>query len=157
MEIRELSINDIDSIIDIEKDIYLEAWNQKQYIEEVKTNKFAHYFVLIDNLKIIGYYGVWIVNDYATITKVSIHKDYQGNGLSKILMTHLINYCIDNKCDVIDLEVRVSNIKAINLYTSFGFENVNLRKNYYSNHEDALLMVRKLKESGDYERIHISA
>jgi ribosomal-protein-alanine N-acetyltransferase len=39
------------------------------------------------------------------------------------------------------LEVRVSNLKAINFYEKFGFSKDAIRNNYYTdNSEDALLM-----------------
>ena len=45
----------------------------------------------------------------------------------------------------VNLEVRVSNVKAIALYQKFGFKNVAVRKRYYSNGEDAYLMIKKLE------------
>ena len=38
------------------------------------------------------------------------------------------------------LEVRVSNLAAINLYQQMGFAEVGRRKRYYENGEDALMM-----------------
>ena len=43
---------------------------------------------------------------------------------------------------VMTLEVRVSNTNAINFYTKRGFNKALIRKGYYSNGEDAILMVR---------------
>ncbi len=46
----------------------------------------------------------------------------------------------------INLEVRISNQKAINLYKKYGFKIVTIRKNYYQdNHEDAYLMIKKME------------
>ena len=45
----------------------------------------------------------------------------------------------------VNLEVRVSNVKAIALYQKFGFKNVSVRKRYYSNGEDAYLMIKELE------------
>lgn len=45
----------------------------------------------------------------------------------------------------VNLEVRVSNVKAIALYQKFGFKNVAVRKRYYSNGEDAYLMIKELE------------
>ena len=51
------------------------------------------------------------------------------------------NYIIKN----VNLEVRVSNVKAIALYQKFGFKNVAVRKDTYSNGEDAYLMIKELE------------
>ena len=46
----------------------------------------------------------------------------------------------------INLEVRISNQKAIKLYEKCGFKIVAIRKNYYQdNHEDAYLMIKEME------------
>ena len=47
-------------------------------------------------------------------------------------------------CEVISLEVRVSNERAIRLYQKSGFIKAAVRKGYYENGEDADLMIRPL-------------
>jgi [ribosomal protein S18]-alanine N-acetyltransferase len=47
--------------------------------------------------------------------------DYQGNGLSKILLEESLKF-VKTKGYQVKLEVHESNIKAINLYKKFGFE-----------------------------------
>ena len=42
------------------------------------------------------------------------------------------------------LEVRASNAAACRLYSKMGFEEVGIRKGYYSDGEDALLMEKRL-------------
>ena len=49
---------------------------------------------------------------------------------------------LDENCTLITLEVASKNIAAINLYEKFGFEIVNVRKNYYPDGDDAYLMAR---------------
>ena len=69
--------------------------------------------------------------------KQQIHHPY----LNKQLMLHLIDECYEQMIKYITLEVRVSNIPAINLYEKFGFSSVGVRKKYYQdNNEDALIM-----------------
>ena len=46
--------------------------------------------------------------------------------------------------DVAVLEVRVSNVAAIGLYESLGFESLGRRRAYYEDGEDALLFVKDL-------------
>ena len=41
------------------------------------------------------------------------------------------------------LEVKRTNFPAINLYLGFGFEEIDIRKKYYIDGEDALVMFRK--------------
>ena len=62
-------------------------------------------------------------------------------GIATSLIRKLIEYGAENNLDYITLEVRQSNIPAINLYSNNGFEKVGVRKKYYSTPtEDAILM-----------------
>ncbi len=58
----------------------------------------------------------------AYITNVSIIETKQGLGLSKKLLNYLISDLIDKGFKSIKLEVKKTNVIAINLYKSYGFE-----------------------------------
>ena len=60
-------------------------------------------------------------------------------------MDHLINCAAEKGCEMISLEVRVSNAPALTCYKKYGFEIINIRKSYYQdNHEDAYLMMKPI-------------
>ena len=80
-----------------------------------------------------------IVLDEAELFDIAVDLSYQGKGLSKILMEHFMNICKEKQVRTIFLEVNTNNIKAINLYTKFGFVEYSRRKNYYGDN-DAILM-----------------
>lgn len=151
MLIRQMTTDDIDNVKEIEDNQYKNPWTAKMFLDEINSNKFAHLFVLEDKGEILGYSGVWIVTDSATITKVTITKDRQGEGLSNLLMNDLIERVVDAGCAYLSLEVRVSNKKAIQLYKKFGFEQVGIRKKYYTDGEDALAMVKNFKKGESNE------
>ena len=73
-----------------------------------------------------------------------VHKD-DAVAASKIL-TALIDDAEDDGITDITLEVRVSNRPAIALYEGFGFESAGIRRGYYQNGEDALIMWRRKEE-----------
>ena len=57
----------------------------------------------------------------------------------------MIDLAISLNLKIINLEVRESNISAIKLYKKFGFEVCGLRKKYYNNTENAILMKKALE------------
>ena len=67
----------------------------------------------------------------------------EENGISKTLMEHIINFCIEKKINQIHLEVSSNNATAINLYKNFDFQKVGLRKNYYEKY-DGILFTKKI-------------
>ena len=60
------------------------------------------------------------------------------------MLEELIKIAKERKLKDITLEVNINNISAINLYKKYDFKEVGLRKKYYSNCEDALIMTKKL-------------
>ncbi|MDD3383399.1 MAG: ribosomal protein S18-alanine N-acetyltransferase [Bacilli bacterium] len=155
MIVREMNIDDIKKVKEIEDQVYKVPWTNTMFLNEIISNKFAYLFVLENNNEIIGYSGVWIVADTATITKVTVSKEYQGKGLGDILIEDLINRVKSVKCAYVSLEVRVSNTKAFNLYKKYAFKQVAVRKKYYNDGEDAYAMVKYFKDGEDYEETYI--
>ena len=86
----------------------------------------------------VGYISIWHDENKAQIESIVINDKNKGYGqtLFKYALDYLKNY-------IITLEVRVSNKVAIHIYEKYGFKTVTIRKNYYSNHEDAYLMLKE--------------
>lgn len=146
MLIREMMIDDLDQIVELEKQLFTSAWGYDDFLYEMKDNQFAYYYVLEDQNQIIGYVGLWIMYEQSQITTIGVHQKNQGYGYGKKLLEAMIKKACQHQCDIMSLEVRVSNRVAIGLYESCGFEKATLRKNYYQdNHEDAYLMLKRLE------------
>ena len=57
------------------------------------------------------------------------------------MLKAVFDECYKNMVKYLTLEVRVSNIPAINLYEKYSFKSLGTRKGYYqNNNEDALIM-----------------
>jgi len=145
MIVRSMNINDLDEIVNIEKDLYKSPWNEKQFKYELEENEFSYIFVLENEGVIVGYYGFWVMFEDCDITKVSIRKEFQGMKLSNILMKDCFERVKALGCNKINLEVRTTNESAINLYKKHGFQDVIIRKNYYGKNEDALILSKVLE------------
>jgi len=145
IQILEATKDDITNLVALDKELYIAPWKESDFLYELETNPYAYYLKMIDKetKEMMGYIGFWITFEKAQITKVSIAKKYQGHGLSKLLMADVENRIKLASCENITLEVRVSNVVAINLYTSCGFKTVATRKKYYENGEDAYLMLKE--------------
>ena len=145
MSIREMKVDDLKRIVELEKDLFLSPWNEEDFIHELKENPMAGYYILEKENQIIGYIGLWFLGDQRQITTIATDRHFQGQGCASQLMEYALEKSEELHYQNVNLEVRVSNVKAIALYQKFGFKNVAARKRYYSNGEDAYLMIKELE------------
>jgi len=90
---------------------------------------------------IVGFLGTWYMHDEAHIVSVGVRSDYRGFGIGELLLIGAIEQAQRRRMQAVTLEVRVSNYVAQNLYKKYGFQEMGVRKGYYSdNREDALIM-----------------
>jgi len=144
--IRSMVIGDLESVCTIENEAFSHPWILDDFLSELSSNPYANYFVLEEDNQIIAYVGLWIMFEKAQITTIAVKSNYRGLKYSKELMSFADDLCVQNNVNQMSLEVRISNIKAINLYELFGFIKCGIRKDYYQdNHEDAYLMVKDYK------------
>ncbi|PMQ01771.1 MAG: ribosomal-protein-alanine N-acetyltransferase [Dictyoglomus sp. NZ13-RE01] len=144
IEIRPMELKDIDDVYEINRLSFSSPWSKESFERELISNKIAHYFVALLDEKIVGYIGIWQIFQEAQITAIAVHPDYRRMGIGEALLDYIINLCEQNYIKEIILEVRVSNTIAQNLYYKKGFKKVGIRKWYYKDGEDALVMVKKL-------------
>lgn len=148
MLIRAMDIDDLDRIVELEQLLFTSSWNKSDFLYEILENQFSFNFVLENDDIIVGYVGVWLIYEQSQITTIGIDPHYQRRGYGTELMRAMIDLASQHGCEVMSLEVRVSNELAILLYESLGFEKQAIRKDYYQdNHEDAYLMIKRLEGS----------
>ncbi|MGE5380135.1 MAG: ribosomal protein S18-alanine N-acetyltransferase [Methylocystaceae bacterium] len=142
--LRPMLKDDLDQVMRIEVIAFPTPWSRQSYEGEL-VNKFASYFVIEDDARIKGYAGIWCVFEDAHITNVAVDPESRRQGLGREIMEALIARAREKGAERIYLEVRPSNLAAINLYRSFGFLPAGVRRGYYTdNNEDALLLIKKL-------------
>lgn len=142
--LRRMEDKDLDQVMAIEAVSFPAPWSRDSYRGEL-ANQFATYYVVEENGQILGYAGVWCVFEEAHVTNVAVKPEARRRGWGRKLMQKLIETAMSKGAQRIYLEVRPSNLPAINLYRSLGFVPGGLRRGYYTdNNEDALILVRLL-------------
>lgn len=144
-QIREMSQKDIETVVKQEQEIFQDSLGEDMMFQELSLNPYAHYFILEINKKIAGYIGTWIYEDKAEILNFYVIPKYQGFGFGATLLEFALELFAMSNTESVSLEVRVSNIKAIQLYEKFGFSKVNTRRAYYKDGEDAIVMLKNLE------------
>ena len=128
---------DVKNICDLSFSV---PWSLTSLEKEI-TNPNASYIVVKLGEKIVGFGGIWVVFDEATVINIAVHPNYRGIHISDIIMENLINKAKSMGASSMTLEVRISNIPAIKLYEKYGFIIEGTRKNFYDNpKEDGHIM-----------------
>ena len=132
--------------LSLKRNVFHTPWTEKQLAEELK-NEYSLFLVALNDETVIGYVGCQTTIDGGYITNVAVFPNMRGQGIAQKLLFELNNKIKEKKLEFITLEVRVSNISAINLYKKMNYQEVGVRKNFYRNpKEDALLMTCYINE-----------
>lgn len=143
MLISKMYLSDLDSISNILTSDFNDFWSYNIFKEELLNNN-SYYFKAIQNDEILGFAGIWVCIDEAHITNIVTKKNYRNTGIGTLLLENLIKFSNSLSLKSITLEVNESNFPAINLYKKLGFEILGVRKKYYNNTKNALIMTKLL-------------
>lgn len=116
-------------------------WSYNVLKQELE-NKNTTYIIARENNEIVGFAGISVCLDEATLNNIVVKKSYRGRGIGGELLESLIELCSDLKIRTFTLEVNITNEPAIHLYEKFGFKNLGIRKKYYNNTQDAYIMTK---------------
>ena len=121
--------------LELIKDSFLD---EKTVLNDLNTNPFAKYLILLENDKVIGYLYYSDIYERAEINQIEILEIHRNCGKASLLLGELIK----NVDKDITLEVKKDNYPAVRLYEKFNFNQVAIRKGYYQG-IDGILMERK--------------
>ena len=102
-------------------------------------NPFLKNYIYLENDIPIGLISYSLIYDRIELEYIWVSLEHRKKGIASKLMDKMFEEDVSN----VTLEVRTSNIQAIQLYKKYGFSIVSTRNNYYGN-EDAYLMIREM-------------
>ena len=143
MEISEMTLADYEIIKDKLQEEYDDFWTEsilKKELEDVNSE----YIVIKSNEDILGFAGIWKSPVDCQITNIVVKKTCRKQGIGSLLLEKLIEIAKTTSFEMVGLEVNENNISAIKLYEKYGFQKVGVRKKYYNNTDNAILMDLKI-------------
>ena len=104
------------------------------------------YFITKDEKgNINSFAGISLLVDHIDIENILVKEEYKKLKIASFLLNTIIEYCKKGNISKLFLEVRTSNLPAINLYEKFNFKNIAIRRNYYpDNNEDAYVYMLEM-------------
>ena len=141
-----LRTEDIEAVLELEKLCFpMDPWGRIAFEDEV-DNPISVFLTAVDENsgELVGYGGLWLVYDVGNVTNIAVHPDYRRTGIGREILGVLIRICREKGMAAITLAVRHGNLPAIRMYENAGFQACGLRKRYYQDNEDALIMTKEL-------------
>ncbi len=140
IKIEKMNIDHVDKVLDIEKASFLHSvWKKLDFIKAVKSKQ-TLCDVIINDSEVTGYIIVQTVKPKASILNLAVDEKFRGEGFGSKLLDHTLDKLKAESFIKVFLEVRISNQKARKLYKTSGFDLIYIKKKYYQNNEDALVL-----------------
>jgi ribosomal-protein-alanine N-acetyltransferase len=166
---------DIPQVVAIDQQSFNPPWTARSYSYEISESTYSHMVVLQEGIveaprgfwqrllgtppppvaKVLGYGGLWTIQDEAHISTIASHPELRGQGLGELLLAGMIVKALKMAAAYLVLEVRVGNTTAQNLYRKYEFDIFDRKKGYYhSDGEDAYDMRLDLTNPDIIARTH---
>lgn len=142
MKIVDLNANDIDKILELYSLYFDDGWNKNMLTGAFNSNRF--FAIGLQEEDLVGVITYSLSDVDADIEGLVISKEYRNKGLALFLLSELEKRLKGENVQKVFLEVRESNIPAKNLYIKNGYQQINLRKSYYNDGENAIVMAKEL-------------
>lgn len=143
VKILPLDVKNVDDVISIQNNLNIHILSKENILNDINNSNFKCIVAVYDK-EIIGYISFSCIFDIE-IESVLVKSSYQRQGIGTLLLNYIFKFAKENKISNVFLEVRKSNICAISLYRKLGFSNISIRKKYYENAEDALILKKEIK------------
>jgi len=142
---RRMTLGDVERVMKVEHEVYEFPWSDKIFSDCIRVG--YHCWLALQRQNIVGHAVISVSADESHMLNLSIAREYQRRGFGKEFIEFLVAQAQAKQVQTMLLEVRPSNIAAINCYNSAGFNEIGLRKDYYpapEGREDALLFARHI-------------
>ena len=144
--IREMQPRDLRGVFQVETAAYDFPWSHGVFRDCLLAGYFCR--VLDIDGDVYGYAIMSIAAGEAHILNLCVHPAMRGNGYGRRLLDTLVTRASESEVRQIFLEVRPTNVAALNLYQAFGFSRIGVRPDYYQaadGREDAVVLALDLK------------
>ena len=136
-----LESKDVKQVVLLEEQFLGESLGEDMILNEL-NNPNVCFLSAKDNEKVIGYIGAYTFDDSMEILNFVVDEAYQRQGIGSLLFNTLLE--MYDKTKSIVLEVRYNNEKGISFYKKNNFNVISIRKHYYKNGDDAIVMMKEI-------------
>jgi len=143
LELRPMVVGDVDDVYALECSVFPHPWSRANFVDSLASGYDA--WVLKEpGGALAGYFLLMYALDEAHLLDVAVAAGRHGAGLGRYLLDRIAARARAQDMASILLEVRPSNVRALEVYRRYGYAEIGRRKGYYPAHEgrreDAIVM-----------------
>lgn len=138
MIIREFKPTDLDDVLAIEYEAFPDPYPIDVLIQLHERG--AGFIVAEVGRHVVGYNIFWIREGIGHIIAIAVKSPFRSMKVGSLLLEKSLDIFAANNIFTVNLEVRKSNVKAINFYVKHGFVTIKEEDDYYSDGESAFIM-----------------
>lgn len=142
---RRMTLGDVERVMKVEQEVYEFPWTERIFSDCIRVGYYC--WLALQRHNIVGHAVISVTAGESHMLNLSIASEYQRRGFGRQFIEFLIKEAQAKQAQTMLLEVRPSNIAAINCYNAAGFNEIGSRKDYYparEGREDALLFARQI-------------
>lgn len=146
VSLRTAQPGDVRALASAEVECFVDPWPQRYFVSELFAPARFHRVLVDTGGELVAYlFTAWQYLDLH-ILKVATLPKHRGRGLGRRLMLVAEGHAREMAGETLTLEVRMSNTAAIKLYETLGYDHMGIRKGYYADDSDALVMTKRVGE-----------
>ncbi|WP_052809293.1 ribosomal protein S18-alanine N-acetyltransferase [Streptomonospora alba] len=138
---------DLPAVMELERTMFPDdAWSEDMMCSEL-AEPTRHYFVACRGEvggegegPVVAYAGLRAVAPHGDVQTIAVDRAWWGRGIATALVTTMLSEAYSRAVNEVDLEVRADNLRARELYRRFGFADVGIKRGYYRDGVDAIVM-----------------
>lgn len=149
MIFRSWKFKDLTTVTQMEAECFgSERWTYEMFSSSFEREGFfgviCEDFDALGEKESLAYGCVQCVGEQSDLLILAVLPEHRRRGVGATLLKRLLSGAKRRGAEKIFLEVRESNAAAQRLYEANGFQTIGLRKKYYPDGENALIMAKKL-------------
>lgn len=143
---RDVDRVDLDAVAALERAAFPIPWRRDYFEVEVGTAHRFNRVAIGPKGDLAGYVFCAFAAGELHVNKIAVEERHRRKGIASLLMDEVLGFAMRTRVEEIYLEVRVSNRPARAFYAGLGFREAGRRNRYYLDGEDALVLVRDMRQ-----------
>ena len=144
LALRPMVVADVDEVHALERQVFPHPWSRANFMDSLSSGYDAWVLRDAGHGQLAGYFLLMYAVDEAHLLDVAVSGDRHGTGLGRYLLDRVAARARSTGMSSVLLEVRPSNLRALQVYERYGYTQIGRRKGYYPAHEgqreDAIVM-----------------